>query len=401
MQTTQPPAQTYSDDDEIDLRQLVGVLWRQKGLIAGIGLLGAALGLGASLVSTKYVTEGLFLTPQVSAVNLKRYESVLSNGARLRQYLQATDQAATSDGQLLTTLSEAPTRLQDALRPEFAFTERDQKAFGVRVDGEGHGEIIGARIQFAHEQPTGGTPVTLLGEYVRDTVIRIDMEATMLARCSEFRTREQELRNAQIENDFAIHQEEARLANLRAIIARSPDTSTMDNRQIVSLEKGSERFLAPAAQLIASEIQIAEMKLADVQRERERAASTLKRDYYCQAQQTLGQPITGRAFLDELANIQNTAFKDQDRAIDIVEQTFNELEVERENWVSNYVSSMRFIASPEGTETKQRKPGLALGVVLGGMLGGMAGVMLALIRGWWRGDGDEMTADSKREKAGV
>lgn len=42
---------------------------------------------------------------------------------------------------------------------------------------------------------------------------------------------------------------------------------------------------------------------------------------------------------------------------------------------------MRFVAHPEGTETKQRNPGLALGVVLGGMLG----IMVALIRSWWRG----------------
>ena len=42
MQNTQPPAQAY-EDDEIDLRQLVSTLWAQKGLIAGVGVLGAAL----------------------------------------------------------------------------------------------------------------------------------------------------------------------------------------------------------------------------------------------------------------------------------------------------------------------------------------------------------------------
>ena len=55
MQNTQPPAQAY-EDDEIDLRQLVSTLWAQKGLIAGVGVLGAALGVGGSLLSTKYVT---------------------------------------------------------------------------------------------------------------------------------------------------------------------------------------------------------------------------------------------------------------------------------------------------------------------------------------------------------
>lgn len=385
MQTQQPPAQTH-DDDEIDLRQLIATLWRQKGLIVGLGILGAALGLGASFMSTKYVSDGLFLTPGVSAGNYKRYENVFASGARLQQYLQLTDQASTADGALLFELADNLDRLRDSLKPEFAFTDKDQKTFGVKINDDEPGAMIGVRIQFAHKAPTDGTPVTLLADYVRDSIIRVNMEATMLGQCNEFRTREQELRNAQIQNDFAIRQEESRLANLRDIIARNPDASAIDNRQIVSLEKGTERFLSPAAQLVASEIQIADMKLAEVRRERERTASALKRDYYCQAQQALTQPTTGKAFLGELKNIHAAVFQGQDKSIDIVEQTWNELDVQRENWASTYLSSMRFVASPEGTEVKERKPGLALGLVLGGMLGGMLGVFGALMRAWWRGD---------------
>jgi len=382
MQNTQPHAQPY--DDEIDLRQLVAVLWRQKVMITAIGILGAAIGVGASISSTKHVAEGLFITPGVSASNYKRYESVFSNGARLQQYLQSTNQATTHDGALLVKLADEPNGLTNALKPEFAFTDRDSKAFGVKVE-DAAGAMIGVRIQVAHKAPTGGTPVTLLAEYVRDSIIRVDMEATMLSQCNSFRTREQELRNAQIQNDFAIRQEESRLANLRDIIARNPEASSIDNRQIVSVERGTERFLSPAAQLVASEIQIGELKLAEVLRERDRIASALKRDYYCQAQQALQQPTTGRAFLDGIQNIQAAAFQGQDKSIDVVEQTWNELDVERANWINTYLQSMRFVASPEGTEIKQRKPGLALGIVLGGMLGGMLGIMIALIRAWWRG----------------
>lgn len=384
MQTQQPPAQTH-DDDEIDLRQLIATLWRQKGLIVGLGILGAALGLGASFMSTKYVSDGLFLTPGVSAGNYKRYENVFASGARLQQYLQLTDQASTADGALLFELADNLDRLRDSLKPEFAFTDKDQKTFGVKINDDEPGAMIGVRIQFAHKAPTDGTPVTLLADYVRDSIIRVNMEATMLGQCNEFRTREQELRNAQIQNDFAIRQEESRLANLRDIIARNPEASSIDNRQIVSVERGTERFLSPAAQLVASEIQIGELKLAEVLRERDRIASGLKRDYYCQAQQALQQPTTGRAFLDGIQNIQAAVFQGQDKSIDVVEQTWNELDVERANWTNTYLQSMRFVASPEGTELKQRKPGLALGIVLGGMLGGMLGIMIALIRAWWRG----------------
>lgn len=394
MESTQRPVQPY--DDEIDLRQLVAVLWRQKLMIAAVGVIGSALGVGSSLASTKYVSDGLFLTPGVSAGNYKRFGNVFSSGPRLQQYLQSTNQASTAEGQLLYTLADDPNRLSDALKPEFAFTDKDQKTFGVKVtENDEPGAMIGVRIEFKHKEPTNGAPVTLLAEYVRDTVIRVNFESTMLARCADFRTREQELRNAQLSNDFAITQEERRVATLRDIIARNPEAAVSDSRQIVSLERGSERFLSPSAQLVAAEIQIADMKLAEVRRERDRIASALKRDYYCQAQQALQQPTTGRAFLGALGNIQTTVFQGQDKSIDIIEQTWNELDVERTNWTNTYLQAMRFVASPEGTEVKERKPGLALGVALGGVLGGMLAVMVAFIRAWWRNNRDQIITASK------
>lgn len=387
MQTQPPNIQSY--DDEIDLRELVLSLWRQKILIVAVSTLGAALGIGVSLNSTRYVSEGLFLTPGVSAANYKRFETVFSSSPRLQNYLQRTGQVDTTDGALLFEMADSPGRISEVLKPEFAFTDKDQRVFGVKISPDDDpGAMIGVRIRFAHSAPTGGTPVTLLGEYVRDTVIRVTFEGNMLARCAEYQTREQELRNAQLANDFAITQEEKRATTLREIIARNPEAAAIDSRQIVSIERGSERFLSPAAQLVAAEILIADMKLAEVRRERERVASALKRDYYCGAQQALQQATTGRTFLEELQSIQSAVFQDQDKSIDIVEQTWNELDVERTNWLNTYLERIRFVAPPEGTEIRERKPGLALGLVLGGMLGGMLGVFTALIRSWWRGSRD-------------
>lgn len=406
MQTTQPPVRPY-DDDEIDLRQLVGVLWRQKGMIAAIALGCAALGAGASFLSTRYVSEGLFLVPKavspdtqnkngavVQSVTLdafKRYESAFSSAPRLTAFLHdaAKDHGPARDA--LLRMGESPDGLSKAIKPEFAFTDKDAKAFGVKANATD--TLSGVRLQHESREPSGGTPILLLAEYVRDTVIRVDMEAVTLEQCAKHRAREQELRNEQIANEFDVAQEEKRAATLRDIIARTPDAAAIDNRQIVSLEKGSERFLSPAAQLVAAEIKIADMKLDETRRERDRTSSALKRDYYCQAQKALQQPTTGRAFLEELKTIQAAVFQGQDKSIDIVEQTWNELDVERESWTNTYLQGMRFVASPEGTEVKERKPGLALGVVLGGMLGGMLGVMLAFIRAWWRSNRDEITAN--------
>lgn len=383
---TQTHAPAPLDDDEIDLRKFIAVLWRQKVLIVVISVLGGALGLGASILSTKYVTEGIFLTPGISAGNYKHYQGILTSGARLRQYLHVSGNLTTPEGQLLDALAEIPGELTEIIKPEFAFTDRDSKTFGIKINPDDPGEMIGIRLSVAHPKPTDGKPLTLLAEYVRDTIIRVNSESAMLDRCANLRIREQELRNEQIANEFAITQVEKRVDNLRDIVARNPDANAIDSRQIVSLEKGTERFLSPAVQLVAAEIQIADMKLAEVRRERDRVASAIKRDYYCAAQQALQQPISSITFLEELKNIQTAVFQGQDKSIDIVEQTWNELDLERETWTATYLQGMRFAAPPEGTETKVSKPRKAIGLALGGILGGMLGVFVALIRAWWKNE---------------
>jgi LPS O-antigen subunit length determinant protein (WzzB/FepE family) len=153
MQKIQPPVQAHVD--EIDLRQLVGMLWRQRVLIASFTIASAVLSVGASFLSTRYVSDGLFLTPGVSTASYKRFESVFTSGPRLRQFLLNTNQISTADGALLHELADTPGGLKQVLKPEFAFTDKDQKTFGVKVAAEAEaGAMIGVRIEFKHKEPT-------------------------------------------------------------------------------------------------------------------------------------------------------------------------------------------------------------------------------------------------------
>lgn len=171
------------------------------------------------------------------------------------------------------------------------------------------------------------------------------------------------------------------------VIAVGPNASATETRQIVSVEKGTEHFLPPAAQLVASEVQISDLRLPDAFRERERVASELKRQYYCDANAMLAQPLSGRSYLEQLASVQDATFASHDKQVDIVEQTWNELDLERTQWRNVFLSSVRFVAPPEGTEVKQRKPGMAFGAVLGGVLGGNAWHLdrthPSLVAGWF------------------
>ena len=391
MQHSSSPAQNY-DDDEIDLRQLISVLWQQKPLIITAAVVGAMIGIMASLLSTHYVNEGFFfLNSKMTVSDYKRFESVFWSGPRLQEFLQVGHYTKTPAGERLYNLGEGKDALRKIISPEFSLTVKDQKDFGIFPQKD-EPFTVGLRIVFKDKAPNGGAPNILLAEYIRDTMIRINFEGTMLGKCNDYTTREQEFRIEKLDREFAITQDEQRAANFRSIISRNPEGASSTS-QIVSLEKGTERYLSPAAQLTATEIQIADMKLAEVRRERDRISSALKRDYYCQAQQALQQPITGRNFLEGMQNILTDTFQGQDKSKDIIEKTWNELDVERQNWVSAYLQNMRFLVSPEGAEVKERKPSLRLGLLLGAMLGGLLGLFGALIRNWWSNDPAASTAD--------
>lgn len=368
--------------EEIDVRQLLTALWQKKITIACIGMVGVMFGIVASALSTRYVTEGLFLTPGMPLENYKTYVSFFSNSSRLQKYLNISGQADSVGG---IFLNERVDSIGQIINPEFVFSEADKNNFGVKIASENSGTIIGLRIEVFHDKPMGGAAVGLLGEYMRDSIIRVDLEGMMLSLCDGLRSREQSLRNAKIQNDFAIQQEESRLVSLRSILARNPDALTSGDRQVFSLEKGAERFLSPTTQIVAAEVYIADMKLQDIKREREKISSAIKRDYYCQAKDVLQLPVMGGTFLAKLKDIQVAVFHGYDKSIDIVEQTWNELDVERERWLANYLSRMRFVASPEGAETIHRKFGYLLGGILGGLLGVVSGLLLALVLVWWQG----------------
>jgi LPS O-antigen subunit length determinant protein (WzzB/FepE family) len=367
-------------DDELDLRRLAHSIWRRRFAVLLLAVLGASAGLGLSLFNSRYVSEGVFLVPELTLDQYKRYESALANEIRLVEFLEHGYDTAQPAAEMIRELIARPERVAEAVRPEFRFTERDAKFFGVRFEDKN--ALVGMRLKLSQKERSREAPLRLLAEYVRDTAIKVDVEAILLDACVLQQTRELELRNLQIEGEFLVRQQEDKAATLRSLIERTPGGGANDARQVVSLARGGERFLAPSAQLVAAEVQIADYRLEQATRERELVAASLKRDYYCAARDLLKRPGTGRGFLMGLEALQQKVLANSDMQRDIVEHTANAFNVERQRWTSLYIERMRLVASPEGSQVLVRRPGRALGTLLGGLIGLLLGVLAALLYEW-------------------
>jgi len=102
--------------------------------------------------------------------------------------------------------------------------------------------------------------------------------------------------------------------------------------------------------------------------------------------------VGAAALIDVLKVQQAAVFKDKTRDGDIIDQTANEFELQRNNWGNNYLRGMRFVSSPEGSEVKTRKPGRALGLLLGALLGVLLGVVFVFGRQWWQANKAQITS---------
>ncbi|MDP3520542.1 MAG: Wzz/FepE/Etk N-terminal domain-containing protein [Hydrogenophaga sp.] len=392
-----PPPQD-SDPDELDLRKLVATLWRQRLTIVAIGVGGALLGIAVSLMSTKYVSSGLFEIPlpsksksevsfsegTVNATNYKRYENTLINSRNFEQFLESRVKRGEAAATDLMDLAKRPTGLSQAISPEFSLTEKEQRGFGIKLSSDDANALVGFRVRYAANEPTNGTALVLLGEYLRDSITRLDLKTKAESQCTRNELREAQLLNEQLAAKFHMEQEEERIQRLQQLIAQNPSSAAQDTRQVISLDNNGARFLAPRTHLNASEIVVTDIKLGQKQRDRERVASAIKKSYYCEASKLLDEPASAEELLDKLPALQTAALKDQDNKLDIVQQTQNELRLELDTWRSNYLRTMKYVADPKTLENKERKPGLALGLLGGGMLGGLFGLFFALLQAWWR-----------------
>jgi hypothetical protein len=389
-------ARPIFESDEVDLRQLARAVWRYRAVVLALGLLGGLAGLAVSYFSTQFVSSGLFLAPDLTLAAYKRYEVALDNEAHLEDFLRLSGVQGTEAARSLRQLVRRPGAMADAVQPAFSLTGREARSYDITVADEAGGQLVGMRLTMRREQKQGPPPVLTLAEYVRSTAILVDLRETMIEQCLMLQRRDQELRNEQLEGQFELSQLEAKADNLRQMVDRTPGAAAIENRQVVSLENGAERFLSPTAQLVAAQVGISDLRLADIRRARERTAALLKKDFHCRARTVLRQPITGQALIEKLETLHHDVFLEQDATQEIVEKTANELDIQRQVWNDFYLQRMRFVASPEGAESRLRQPSLRVGGLIGGVLGGLVGLLCTLLLAWWHDNRDQVLARDLR-----
>jgi capsular polysaccharide biosynthesis protein len=402
---SQPPTDN-SYEDEIDLREILLNLWKYKILIIALSLIGAGLGVGFSIQNTKYVYTAFFLVSsdkqynqykqdkqdkqdkQITIDKYKVYQNVIFDGKRFEGFLKKNGKLDDETSKIFKPVFENKSAIEKIIKPEFSsVSDKDAKSLGVKVDATEKAYLMGFTFRLESAKLLGEIPLTILGDYIQNTIIQQDFEESLRVLQDQSNLSLIELRNADIRSDFEIQQQELKSDTLRKQIAKNSGSVGFDNRQLVSIEKGTERYLSPESQLVAAEILISDMRIQALERKRNLEMIQIKAKYYDLLHEGFKKSINGKDFIFGLNKYLDYAFANKDKKIEYVELVFNELDIQRQRWILAYAKEMLFAAEPSAY--KESKPSKPVGLLMGLMAGGMGGCFLALFLSWWKKDSNQ------------
>lgn len=367
----QPPSDN-SYDDEIDLRELLLNIWKYKILIIALAFVGSVFGSVASFYSKKEVSESLFFIPDVPLARLKIYQNNINNPSNLKEFLENSENVNSDVAKQLNNLINKPEIIK-AVTPFLSLNDGDAKQLGVKNLETKDAKFIGFNIIY---KGNNGVPVSevveTLGEYIRNTIIRIDMNDVLRKNNETLEITYKEIENQRIKSDFSIRldieqqilklyeannnkqealatekiksdfeiiQQEKRSANLQELESRVTKSQNLPTNNILSITRETEVYLPIDRQLIANKIRTDDLRLAEPRRKSELLMGDIKRQFYLECLNALRESKSGREFLETIKLITQKIFSAEALREPAYAQAWNDIEIQRKGWEVSYIAS--------------------------------------------------------------
>ncbi|MBC7490585.1 MAG: hypothetical protein H7240_12060 [Glaciimonas sp.] len=366
--------QNNNDIALIDIREVTNAIYQAKCLVLLITVLMTACAILVGWTISSYKSEGYFQM-EMSFADFKRLKSALVAPSRWQDFTKTLNKS-----QLYTFQDEdfyANSKLESLITPIYPVTRSEIKDIpNAMLKNEG-ADISGLKLFYQAETPLlAQQGVLVLGDFLRDTMILLDVKEAVRKRFMEYQSRAQKLDNDTIEARYELEQLKLKRASMETILYKYPNAVRLENRQPVTITDGNERFLSPVTQLVAIETDIAEKTREMPKIFREQQINIIHLRYYKQLQDLISKSTSGNTFLAMLPTLKNQLKLNMD---DEVERTvFNNISIDNLNARSLYIEKKSFIAPP--LIPKKSTPGLLKSGLIGLLLGLIAGCGIALIR---------------------
>jgi len=168
----------------------------------------------------------------------------------------------------------------------------------------------------------------------------------------------------------------------------------MESRQLVSIQEGGDRFLAPVTQLVGIESALADLRRDLAELERDRGKLSVRGEYFSRCFNELEKVDEhAESLFSLLKSVRDEVFKNKDLSRDEVKEVFNNLSIDLQAFDFNFYQNSRFISGPT-IPTLHIKPRKSLIVIISCLGSFVLLVLLAFILHWWQRNKKTIMSDS-------
>lgn len=335
------------------------------------------------------------LDPKANVIELSAYKRVAASYdsvAQLGAYLQAAALGTRPGAERLLKQADSPGFWSKAAVPILPFSRRDQKEFGDIKDASAT-TMLGLELTAdARTDSVAQDMVDILEGYYINAVVRERMRAWTLAGKVDAQAQEKGVRADILRAELDMELYGRRADDMKAILARYPDASRMDSRQIVSVNpaEGGERYLSPLAQLVGAESAISQRREMIRRWQRELKQKTILARFYSSADVLLDKEAYVTKLLAELKALSTKSFSHAEAA---------------QEW--NQEAALRVSGALDNFEVMRSQFGVRNGIRVGAVgsrspwrlaaIGAAAGLVLlgalVFLRATLLGDKDEVASE--------
>lgn len=406
-------ARGRGNKDEIDFSAVFAILWKRKMLIVfgtlAVTLLATAL---SFLIPKTFRSEGFYqLGNRETKLIVKGAESFI--GIPIPLYKKSATQFFDSNRiQLLVRHEKFFTEKEQNsickefgsaekigrwIHPVYAYSREDVRQF-AQVGKDNINSVIGLNLSYEAESPQIAQKyVRFFGNYIRDCLLYITLYDYIENMNLTARSKLNQIENNIIEIRFDLLQKSKKMADIKSILTRYPESARIENRQLVSVQEGGSRYLAPITQLVGIESTLADLRRALSQLERDKEMHILRSEYFSRCQEGLKNANEiGTVLLAMVKSVKADVFRDKDLSMDTVKEVFNSLSIDLQTFDLVFFSLTRFISGPT-MPNRHIKPRKILIVIITFFLAAFFFVCLAFSLSWWHCYKQAILADSKKK----
>ena len=410
------------DAGEIDLSLLLAVLWKRRKLIV-LGTLGMTLlSILISLyIPRVYMSEGFY---QLGSVKTDTVIKTISNikesstsftaviGVPIQLYKRISPQfsdphyfrmIASQDKSLNEEMANqvvanfrSAADINQWIKPIYAHAKEDAREF-VPISKDEFNSVIGLNLSYEANSPERANGyVRFLGEYVRNCILYANLFNYVRNEYSHALSTMNRYENDIIDIQFQLLQNTNKLNDIRALLTKYPESAKIENRQVVSVQEGGNRFLAPVTQLVGIESTLADLRrtLAELQRGKEKCS--IRAEYFSRCNSELTKvDRSGESLFILLQSIKEDVFKNKDSSKDTVKEVLNNLNIDQQAFELAFFNDCRFVSGPTIPDSPI-KPQRRLIVIVSSIASFFSMVILSFVLHWLKSHREKfVSANSK------